>query len=78
MITMMKIMRKIKIITIKTLLKENNNNNKKKTNTITTNKTLIYNRQNTYRGREKKKTYLLHPNYEKTTLSNMQRKHHVH
>ena len=51
---------------------------KKKTNTITTNKTLIYNRQNTYRGREKKKTYLLHPNYEKTTLSNMQHKNHVH
>ena len=23
-------------------------------------------------------TYSLHPNYEKTTLSNMQRKHHVH
>ena len=23
-------------------------------------------------------TYLLHPNYEETTLSNMQRKHHVH
>ena len=58
MITMMKIMRKIKIITIKTLLKEKNNNNKKKTNTITTNKTLIYNRQNTYRGREREKKYL--------------------
>ena len=23
-------------------------------------------------------TYLLHPNYEETTLSNMQRKYHVH
>ena len=47
--------------------------NKQKTNTITTNKTLITN--NTHSGREKKNTYLLHPNYEKTTL---QRKHHVH
>ena len=69
MITIMKIMCKIKIIIIKI---------KRKKKTKTTNKTLIYNRQNTYRGREKKKTYLLHPNYEKTTLSNMQRKHHVH
>ena len=77
MITMIKIMRKIKIIIIRRkLLKEKKS--KKKTNTITTNKTLIYNRQNTYRGREKKKTYLLHPNYEKTTLSNMQHKNHVH
>ena len=76
---MMKMMRKIKIIIIITIkfLKQKNKN-KKKTNTITTNKTLIYNRQNTYRGREKKKTYLLHPNYEKTTLSNMQHKNHVH
>ena len=67
--------------------KDNNNNNKniikkttttkKKTNTITTNKTLIYNRENTYRGREREKK-LLHPNYKKTTLSKMQRKHHVH
>ena len=33
----------------------------------------------TYRGRKKNNnTYLLHPNYEKTTLSNMQRKYHVH
>ena len=23
-------------------------------------------------------TYLVHPNYEETTLSNMRRKHHVH
>ena len=23
-------------------------------------------------------TYILHPNYEETNLSNMQRKHHVH
>ena len=38
-----------------------------------TNKTL------TGEERERKKTtYLLHPNYKKTTLSNMQRKHHVH
>ena len=66
--------------------KDNNNNKniikkttttKKKTNTITTNKTLIYNRENTYRGREREKK-LLHPNYKKTTLSKMQRKHHVH
>ena len=80
MITMMKIMCKTKIIIIiKTLLKEKQKQKtNKQTNTITTNKTLIYNRQNTYRGREKKKTYLLHPNYEKTTLSNMQHKHHVH
>ena len=47
--------------------------------TITTNKTLITGK--TLTGEEKKtnnNTYLLHPNYEKTTLSNMQRKHHVH
>ena len=47
--------------------------------TITTNKTLITNK--TLTGEEKKSnnnTYLLHPNYEKTALSNMQRKHHVH
>ena len=66
--------------------KDNNNNKNiikkkqktnKQTNTITTNKTLIYNRENTYRGREREKK-LLHPNYKKTTLSKMQRKHHVH
>ena len=80
----MKIMRKIKIITIKKIIKrkKSNNNNKKtskQTNTITTNKTLIYNRKSTYREREREKiTYLLHPNCKKTTLSNMQRKHHVH
>ena len=70
---MMKVMRKIKIIII--IIKT-----EKKTNTTTSNETLIYNRQNTYRGREreKKNTYLLHPNYEKTTLSNTQHKHHVH
>ena len=77
---MVKIMHKIKIIIIvKTLLKKTAT--KKQTNTITTNITLIYNRQNTYRwrDREKKKiAYLLHPNYKKTTLSNMKRKHHVH
>ena len=50
---------------------------KKKKNTITIYKTLITDKTLTG-GREKKKTYLLHPNYEKTTLSNMQRKHHVH
>ena len=44
---------------------------------MTTNKTLITDK--TLTGEERKKgTYLLHPNYEKTTLSNMQRKHHVH
>ena len=70
MITMMKIMYKIKII-IKKIIKKN-----KQTNTITANKTLITDK--TLTGEERKKTYLLHPNYEKTTLSNMQRKHHVH
>ena len=77
MTMLMKIMCKIKIIIIiKTLLKKQQQQ-KKKTNTITTNKTLIYNRENTYRGREREKK-LLHPNYKKTTLSKMQRKHHVH
>ena len=66
----MKIMHKRKIIK-KNIKKKQTN--KQKTNTITTNKTLITN--NTHSGREKKNTYLLHPNYEKTTL---QRKHHVH
>ena len=66
MITIMKIMRKIKIIIIKI---------KRKKKTKTTNKTLIYNRQNTYEGREREKklkkkiTYLLHPNYKKTICS---------
>ena len=51
------------------ILKNNYNNNKQNT----------YNTRNTYRGRKKNNnTYLLDPNYEKTTLSNMQRKHHVH
>ena len=36
----------------------------------------IYN-QNSYRGNTNN-TYLLYPNHEETTLSNMQRKHHVH
>ena len=76
MITMMKIMRKIKIIIIKAL-KENQTN--KQTNTITTNKTCITDKVLSGEEREKKKiTYLLHPNYKKTTLSDMQRKHHVH
>ena len=47
--------------------------------TITTNKTLITGK--TLTGEEKKtnnNTYLLHPNYEKTSLSNVQRKHHVY
>ena len=48
-----------------------------KNNYNTTNKTLIT--DETVTGEEKNNnTYLLHPNYEKTTLSNMQRKHHVH
>ena len=50
------------------ILKNNYNNNKQNT----------YNRRNTYRGRKKNNTYLLYSNYEKTTLSNMQRKHHAH
>ena len=47
--------------------------------TITTNKTLITGK--TLTGEEKKtnnNTYLLHPNYENTSLSNVQRKHHVY
>ena len=51
------------------MILKNNNYNKNKQNT--------YNKRNTYRGRKKNNT-LLHPNYEKTTLYNMQRKHHVH
>ena len=48
-------------------------------NNYNSNKQNTYNRRNTYRGRKtNNNTYLLHPNYEKTTLSNMQRKHHVH
>ena len=65
MITMMKIMLKIKVI-IKNYQK------KQKGNTITVNKTLITDK--TLAGEERKK-YLLHPNYKKTTLSNMQCKH---
>ena len=53
MITMGKIMRKIKIIMIIKNIKRKKKD--KKTNTITTNKTLIYNRQNTYRGRERER-----------------------
>ena len=34
--------------------------------------------QNTYRGKINNNSYILNPNYEETTLSNMQRKHHVH
>ena len=55
---------------------ENNAQNKQKTNTITTIKTLITDK--TLTGEEREKKYLLHPNYQKTTLSNMQCKHHVH
>ena len=79
MITMMKIMLEIKIIknikktkqirSMWMIVLNNNNYNNNKWNT--------YNRKNTYRGNKKNKnTYLLHLNYEKTTLSNIQRKHH--
>ena len=66
--------------TIKRKAKKQKKTKNKQTNIITTNKTLIYNKQNTYmrREREKKITYLLHPNYKKTTLYNTQRKYHVH
>ena len=68
-------------------IKDDNNNKKiikkakkkkkkQKANTITTNKTLITDK--TLTGEERKTKYLLHPNYEKTALSNMQCKHHVH
>ena len=60
--------------------------------TLTTNKSVITGKTLGYWGRKKNKnknktkqqqqnnnnTDLLHPNYEKTTLSNMQRDHHVH
>ena len=36
------------------------------------------NKTNQQQQQNNNNTYLLHPNYEKTTLSNMQRKHHVH
>ena len=54
-----------------------------KTITLTTDKTLITDKTLTGEGKKKFKkknnnTYILHSNYEKTTLSNMQRKHHVH
>ena len=72
MITIMKIILKIKIIIRKIIKKKT-----QKTNTITTNKTFIT--YETLTGEERKKeTYLLHLNYEKTTLSNMLRKHHDH
>ena len=49
--------------------------------TLTTGKTLTAT-DKTLTGEEKKKkynnTYLLYPNYKKTTLSNMQCKHQVH
>ena len=34
--------------------------------------------QNSYRRKTNNNSYLLHPNYEETTLSNIQRKHRVH
>ena len=51
--------------------------------TLTTNKIVMTDKTLGYWGRKKTQqnnnnTYSLHPNYEKTTLSNMQRKHHVH
>ena len=51
---------------------EKNYKKNQKTSTITTNKTLITDKN--LAGEERKK-YLLHPNYKKATLSNMQRKH---
>ena len=54
---MMKIMRKIKIIIIKKQIKK-----KEKKDTITTNKSLITDKTLTGEEREKKNTYLLHPN----------------
>ena len=59
-------------------------------NYVTTNKTPITDKTLTGKGKKTKQTnklkktkinsntYLLHPNYETTTLSNMQRKHHVY
>ena len=38
---------------------------------MTTNKTLITDKTLTGEGKRNDNTYLLHPNYEKTTLSNM-------
>ena len=61
MIMMMKIMCKIKIINKKNIIKIKTKKQKKtkQTDRITTNKTLIYNRENTYSGREReKKNYL--------------------
>ena len=62
---------------------QNKDNNEKKLktkkqkqkNTITTIKHL---QQTKHSQGKRKKTYLLLLNYEKTTLSNMQPKHHVH
>ena len=47
-----------------------NNHNNNKYNT--------YNKQNTYKGKTNNNTYLLYPNYEETTWSNMRHKHHAH
>ena len=49
-----------------------------KNNNKTTNKTLITDETLTGEAKKNNNTYLLHLNYEKTTLSNMQCKHHVH
>ena len=46
--------------------------------TVTTKTTPIKDKTLTVEERDKKDTYLLHPNYEMTTFSNMQLKHHVH
>ena len=44
-----------------------------------TDKTFTGKEREREREREREKNaYLLHSNYKKTTLSNMQRKHHVH
>ena len=49
----------------------NNNNHKDK-------KYNNYNKKTPTRKKKNSDTYLLHPNYEENTLSNMQRKHYVH
>ena len=49
--------------------------------TLTTNKIVITDKTLGYWRTKKNNnnnTHSLHPNYEKTTLANMKRKHHVH
>ena len=57
----------------------NNNNYNNNNKTVITHKTLTGDgEKNKTNKQTNNNTYLLQPNYEKTTLSNMQRKHHVH